>query len=164
MGRCLMMSIDIEVAVAGVKEEYIVVIEQAIGAVLERFNADDAEVSVVLCDDAAIHALNKEWRGVDASTDVLSFPMEEGIADEPGRELVEYEPRLLGDIVISWPRAQAQAEEYGHSVKRELAFLAVHGCLHLLGFDHEDDVEQAEMRRQEEDILSTLGLARHHLE
>jgi probable rRNA maturation factor len=158
------MSINVEVAVAGVLDEHVVVIEQAIGAALERFNAADAEVSVVLCDDAEIHALNKEWRGVDAPTDVLSFPMEEDLADEPGRELAVDEPRLLGDIVISLPRAQEQAMEYGHSLQRELAFLAVHGTLHLLGFDHQDDDEQLEMRQQEEAVLSALGLVRNTLE
>lgn len=153
-------NVIVEAETTGVAEAACAVVRRAIEAALHHLSAEDSEVSVVICDDARIHELNQEWRGVDAPTDVLSFPLEEIGDDEPGRELAEDEPRLLGDIVISWPRAMAQAEEYGHSVEREMAFLAVHGTLHLLGFDHMEEEERAEMRVQEEEILKLLGLER----
>lgn len=117
----------------------------------------DAEVSVVFADDEYIQELNRQYRGIDKATDVLSFALDEG--EEP--EVVDGpEETLLGDIVISIETACRQAAEYGHSLERELAFLAVHGMLHLVGYDHEEDEDRAEMRRQEEHILSLLGISR----
>lgn len=116
-----------------------------------------AEVSVVFSDDVYIRELNCQYRGIDRSTDVLSFALDEG--DEPA--IVDGpEETLLGDIVISLETALRQAEEFGHSVERELAYLTVHGMLHLVGYDHETDAEKAQMRRQEEDILLLLGISR----
>ena len=115
------------------------------------------EVSLVLADDEYIHALNREYRGVDRPTDVLSFALNEG--EEPividGPEEV-----LLGDIIISIETATRQALEYGHSLERELAYLTVHGILHLLGYDHLIEEEKQEMRREEEYVLSLLGINR----
>lgn len=116
-----------------------------------------AEVSVVLADDQYIQELNRQYRGQDCVTDVLSFALNEG--DEPA-VLNGPEQTLLGDIVISLPAAARQAEEYGHSVAREVAYLAVHGLLHLLGYDHQTAAAQAVMREREEEILRAAALAR----
>lgn len=115
------------------------------------------EVSVVLADDEYIHQLNRQYRGKDCPTDVLSFALNEG--EEP--EILDGpEEILLGDIIISLETAARQAEEYGHSLERELAYLTVHGILHLLGYDHMTEDEKKEMRQEEEYILSFLGITR----
>lgn len=115
------------------------------------------EVSVVLADDDYIHQLNRQYRGKDCSTDVLSFALNEG--EEP--QIVNGpEEILLGDIIISLETAARQAEEYGHSLERELAYLTTHGILHLLGYDHMTEDEKAEMRQEEEHILLLLGITR----
>lgn len=123
---------------------------------------EEAEVSLTLVDDVRIHELNLEYRGVDRPTDVLSFALQEETEDEP--EILDYEDDLLGDIIISVERARAQAEEYGHSFERELTYLAVHGTLHLLGYDHEKEEDKLEMRRQEESVMSRIGLLRTEVE
>jgi len=116
-----------------------------------------AEVSVVFVDDEYIRELNRQFRGKDCSTDVLSFALNEG--DEP--EILDGpEETLLGDIVISLETAIRQADDFGHSLERELAYLTVHGVLHLMGYDHEAEDAKAEMRRQEEQILALLGIGR----
>jgi len=112
-----------------------------------------AEISVMFCDDKTIHELNKEWRGVDAATDVLSFPL---LEDGDWQELPETEV-LLGDIVISLERAAEQAIRYGHSQEREVLYLFTHGILHLLGFDHLDEDERQQMRRREEELMNAVG-------
>uniref|UniRef100_UPI001C060798 rRNA maturation RNase YbeY n=2 Tax=Pelorhabdus rhamnosifermentans TaxID=2772457 RepID=UPI001C060798 len=116
-----------------------------------------AEVSVALCDDATIHQLNRDFRKVDRPTDVLSFALNEGeepeIVDGPAEE-------LLGDIIISVDTLTRQAEEYGHSLERELAYLTIHGFLHLMGYDHETEDDKLEMRKEEEVVLSALGMNR----
>lgn len=119
--------------------------------------APTAEVSLSFCDDAHIHKMNLEFRGIDRPTDVLSFALSEGeepeILDGPAED-------LLGDIIISVDTLARQAEEYGHSLERELAYLTVHGLLHLLGYDHLTDSDKAEMRQEEEAILGALGIER----
>lgn len=120
--------------------------------------AEEAEVSLTLVNDARIHELNREYRGVDRPTDVLSFALQEETEDEPN--ILDYEDDLLGDIIISVERARSQALEYGHSFERELVYLAVHGTLHLLGFDHMEENEKAEMRQQEEKVMGQIGLLR----
>ena len=120
----------------------------------------DAEVSVVLVDDAYIRELNRQYRAKDTHTDVLSFAMRESVPEE---EAIEGDPgaeQLLGDIVISVERAREQAEEYGHSFERELGYLAVHGVLHLLGYDHEKEEDRKIMRQKEEEILKAFDLTR----
>ena len=122
------------------------------------------EINVLLTDDAGIHAINLEQRGVDAPTDVLSFPMfdlkpgdkpSEADAD-PGSHLVP-----LGDMVLNLDRVRSQGEEYGHGPRRECAYLAVHSILHLLGYDHMDDGPmKAQMRAREEIILNKVGMGR----
>jgi len=115
-------------------------------------------VSLVFTDDAGIAALNRAFRGVDAPTDVLSFPQLEAAGAAPA--LPAAAPLPLGDIVVSLPRAAAQAHEYGHSRARELGFLLVHGLLHLLGYDHETPEEAAAMEARQEAVLHALGLHR----
>ncbi len=125
--------------------------------VLEKFE-DPAEISVRFVDDDEIHALNLRYRNVDSSTDVLSFPMgENGVYDTNN----DTGAKILGDIVISIPHAVSQAERFGHSLQREIAFLTVHSMLHLLGYDHEDGgIESVHMREKEETVLTQLGLPR----
>jgi len=117
------------------------------------------EVSVALVDEAEIQELNRQYRGIDAPTDVLSFSQIEG----SGLSLADFPPEMpapLGDIVVSIPRMRAQAVDYGHSEARELGFLLVHGLLHLLGHDHQTPEETGTMRAAEEDILAAASLNR----
>ena len=124
---------------------------------LEEFN-DPAEISVRFVDDEEIHRLNREYRNVDRSTDVLSFPLgENGVYDTN----LDTGAKMLGDIVISIPHAVSQAERFGHTLQREIAFLTVHSMLHLLGYDHEKGgIESVRMREKEETVLTQLGLPR----
>ena len=117
---------------------------------------NDAEVSLTFTDNEGIRSLNNEFRGIDKPTDVLSFPL----TDYEGSEFPFDEPELcLGDIVISLERAQEQAQEFGHSYEREVAFLTVHSMLHLLGYDHvNSDEEDIEMRRRQREILERMGI------
>ncbi|SHN86051.1 rRNA maturation RNase YbeY [Desulfitobacterium chlororespirans] len=134
-------------------------LEQGIAkAVHLSAGSEEAEVSLTLVDDARIHELNRDYRGVDRPTDVLSFALQEETEDEP--DILDYEDHLLGDIIISVERARAQAADYGHSFERELVYLAVHGTLHLLGYDHLEEEDKEEMRRQEEAVMSQIGLLR----
>ncbi len=180
---------------------------------------EDSEITIVMVDDETIHLLNKNYRGVDRPTDVLSFALSEKgegeqdinysslfdeeieeveeddqdgdpsvtvantkadfsveaiMEEELGldedneeelilkdvKELLFYEDSILGDIVISIERARAQAQEYGHSLTREIVYLAVHGTLHLLGFDHHTDEDGSKMRRLEELVMDKIGLPR----
>ena len=118
---------------------------------------DDCEVSVTLCDNEEIRELNKKFRNIDRATDVLSFPL----FDDDGMDAhVEELDCMLGDIVLSLERARLQAEEFGHSFEREVAFLTVHSTLHLLGYDHETSPEEeADMRRRQSEITDKMGLA-----
>ena len=124
----------------------------------EDFN-EPAEISVTFVDDERIHELNREYRNVDRSTDVLSFPLgENGVYDKNP----ENGACLLGDIVISVETAVRQAETCGHSLQRELGFLTVHSMLHLLGYDHVNGgIEEVRMREKEEHVLTELGLKRN---
>ena len=121
-------------------------------------------INVLLVDDAAIQKLNQQFRQIDRPTDVLSFPLLQlSPGDKPGwGDLAPGEQTCeLGDMVISLERARAQAAEYGHSLSRELCYLAVHSVLHLLGYDHVDEgAMKAQMRAREEKILSALHLSR----
>ncbi len=132
-------------------------VRRAVSATLEYEGyQNDAELSVTFTDNEGIQRLNLEFRGIDAPTDVLSFPL----TDYNGTELPIDEPECsLGDIVISLERAREQAEQFGHSLEREIAFLTVHSMLHLLGYDHVDSEEDdIEMRRRQREILEGMGL------
>ena len=125
--------------------------------IMEDFEGS-AEVDISFVDDKQMHEINFKHRGVDSSTDVLSFPLgENGVYDRN----METGALQLGDIVISIERAFAQARMYGHTLQREIGFLTVHSMLHLLGYDHEaGGLEQVRMREKEESILASLGLRR----
>lgn len=120
------------------------------------------EVSVVYVDNEEIRLLNKQYRQIDSSTDVLSFPMLD--FETPGvicEEVNEWDDTIaLGDIVLSLEQAAYQAQEYGHSLKREVAYLTVHSLLHLLGYDHMEESERAVMREKEETLLSSMNITR----
>lgn len=140
-------------------------LSEVISAALRLQGVDiPCEVNVLLTDDEGIRRLNREQRNVDASTDVLSFPMLElqpgdrpAVDDvEPGTNMVP-----LGDMALNVDRARSQGEEYGHGEKREIAYLAVHSILHLLGYDHMDEgAMKQQMREREEAILKELGMTR----
>ena len=128
-------------------------------AVLDNQGFSDlAEVVVTFVDDAEIKKLNNEFRSIDKSTDVLSFPLGEDGEYDLNPETGAYS---LGDVVISVEHAVAQSEEYGHSFERELSYLTVHSMLHLLGFDHVNGGDEAAlMRKTEEEVMTVLGLTR----
>ncbi|CAH0347043.1 rRNA maturation RNase YbeY [Bacillus sp. CECT 9360] len=118
-----------------------------------------SELSVTFVDNARIREINKEYRSKDAPTDVISFAMEELGEDEI--EVIGTEiPRMLGDIIISIERTEEQAEEYGHTFDRELGFLALHGFLHLLGYDHLNEADEKKMFTKQKEILNQYGLTR----
>ena len=139
-------------------------IQRAISAALREEKApDDCEVSVLLTDNEGIHELNRDYRGVDRPTDVLSFPANELSPGEFDADLCERDPEtgrvFLGDMAISLEKCEAQAEEFGHSFERELMYLTVHSTLHLLGYDHVDEAEmKRQMRGREDVIMSRLGI------
>ncbi|HWQ59123.1 MAG TPA: rRNA maturation RNase YbeY [Clostridia bacterium] len=128
------------------------VLERAVRAALE-YEGVSGDVALLVTDDAGIHRMNRDFRGVDRPTDVLSFPSMEG-----GR--VAADGDFLGDIAISIERALAQAEEYGHALERELTFLAVHGTLHLMGYDHMREADREEMFAIQDKILDKMGIGR----
>lgn len=119
--------------------------------------SENTEVDITIVTDEEIHVLNRDYRGVDRATDVLSFALDEG-DDEPEILGAEAE-HLLGDIIISAEKANEQAEEFGHGLNREIVYLAVHGMLHLLGYDHMIEDEKIVMRRREEEILREIDLS-----
>lgn len=124
-------------------------VRQAIAASEALFEPTDAEVSVLLCDDAEIRRLNAQWRGKDTATNVLSFPA----ANQGGAQ------RHLGDIAVAYETLAREASDEGKMIGRHLSHLTVHGYLHLLGFDHETDEEADEMEELEREILAGLGIA-----
>lgn len=143
-------------------------IRKAVRATLKEENVNvPCQIGIKVTGDDEIHELNWEHRGVDSATDVLSFPM---MQLEPGNFKIDEKDldpgtgRLyLGDMVISLDRARVQAKEYGHSLARETAYLSVHSVLHLLGYDHEDDIpEKRRMRAREERIMQQLKLRRKY--
>ena len=115
-------------------------------------------IGLHLVGDSAMRALNAEHRGIDAHTDVLSFPLHD--PSGPGFALPPDEPVSLGDVVVSYPRAVEQAAEFGHSTDREIGYLVAHGVLHVLGYDHEIEADRARMRQREEEVLRPLGFIR----
>ncbi|MCQ4086144.1 rRNA maturation RNase YbeY [Saccharibacillus sp. JS10] len=141
---------------------------QLLTAAGEAEGVTEGEVALTFVNDEEIHRLNKEFRNIDRPTDVLSFAMRDSMEDE---QEITYEveqedevgpefDEMLGDIIISVPRAIAQSEDYGHSVERELGFLFVHGFLHLLGYDHQTAEDEAVMMGKQEAVLQQIGLTR----
>lgn len=167
----VVMTVNIENEYEGeLNLPYEKIIEEIVLAALDYEKCPyEAEVSVVLTDNANIHALNKEFRSIDRPTDVLSFPMcdyetpadfdrlEDDAEDCFNPETGEL---LLGDIVISIDKVREQAESYGHSETRELAFLVAHSMLHLMGYDHMEDDERIVMEKKQEEILQSKGYTR----
>ncbi len=135
----------------------VALVERAVVAVLQaEATPGPLEVGVLIADDARLQTLNRTYRGLDAPTDVLAFADDGAVSPFVGQPAA---PRYLGDIALSYQRVIAQAAEYGHSPARELAFLAVHGTLHLLGYDHErSPADAATMRAREEVALAGLPL------
>ncbi|MBV5122784.1 rRNA maturation RNase YbeY [Bacillus halotolerans] len=152
--------IDIVDETGSVSEEMLKEVENLLQFAAEREGVQDqAEVSVTIVTNEDIQQINKEYRGKDTPTDVISFALEEEGEDEV--EIVGAEmPPVLGDIIISADRTREQAEEYNHSFKRELGFLVVHGFLHLLGYDHMTKEEEEEMFTKQKDLLDAYGLKR----
>lgn len=140
------------------------ILSKAIQAAARYEEIETGEVVVSLVDDLRIQELNREYRNKDVPTDVLSFAMMEEEEDEPEifyeTEEEALQVTMLGDIIISVPTAKRQADEYGHSLERELAFLAVHGFLHLVGYDHMTDEDEKEMFARQEAILESAGFTR----
>ena len=150
--------------------------EETAGLVMETFLDEEncpyeAAVEITVTDDEAVRAINREHRGIDRVTDVLSFPAVQypepagfGILEEKGMEAEAFDPEsgelILGDIVLSADRIVSQAEEYGHSVKREYAFLITHSLLHLIGYDHMEQHEAEEMEKRQKAILDACAITR----
>ncbi|KAF1679586.1 rRNA maturation RNase YbeY [Bacillus mexicanus] len=152
--------IDIVDETGSVSEEMLKEVENLLQFAADREGIqDEAEVSVTIVSNEDIQQINKEYRGKDTPTDVISFALEEegeGEVEIVGADM----PPVLGDIIISADRTREQAEEYNHSFKRELGFLAVHGFLHLLGYDHMTKEEEKEMFTKQKDLLDAYGLKR----
>ncbi len=143
--------IEIIQDIDGLSEEDAETVKRAAETALQAENRT-GDVSIMITDEEQIRTLNREFRETDRVTDVLTFPAWEG------EQLVALPDGYLGDIAICLQRAWEQSEEYGHSLKRELAFLTVHGCLHLCGYDHQAPEEEALMRERQRVILNEMGL------
>ena len=140
-----------------VSEELLALMEESARLCLEKegIPEENCEFSVSFVDREEIKELNSTYRGVDKVTDVLSFPQVENFNELPENQII-----CLGDIVICEDRAKEQAEEFGHSYEREIIYLFTHSVLHLLGYDHMDEEEKAEMREREEEVMTELKLKR----
>ena len=150
------MSSKIEIFVQ-VEEEIkeLETVEKVLYSAIEKEKLDNVSFNVIIVDNNYIHELNKTYRNIDRETDVITFALE----DEDSVILPDQE-RILGDIYISIDKAKQQAEEYGHSLLRELSFLAVHGFYHLLGYDHQTKEEEEIMFFLQEEVLSSYGITR----
>jgi len=127
-------------------------LDEVINYTLKKMDVKDAYLSIIFISDEVMHKYNLEYRGIDRTTDVLSFALEDN-------QTYKTEIRQLGDILISIPKMQAQAKEYGHSEKRELSFLIVHGVLHLLGYDHTRSKEEEKLQfGLQDEILNELNI------
>ncbi|SOC36328.1 rRNA maturation RNase YbeY [Ureibacillus acetophenoni] len=154
------MNIDFLDETNEVQKEHIDLVEKLLHHAAKVENIEeDSEVSITFVTNEAIHEINRTYRDKDQPTDVISFALEE-LSDGEVEILGEDMPRVLGDIIISIDRTKEQAEEYGHTFERELGFLAVHGFLHLLGYDHMSAEDEKEMFSKQDEILSSYGLGR----
>lgn len=151
-----------------IQDELIAQLEKLLAEAGRSEGIDSGEVVLTFVNDEEIHQLNLSYRGIDRPTDVLSFAMQETVDEEleityeleEGEEEPEDFSDVLGDIIISVTRAKAQSEEYGHSIAREIGFLFVHGFLHLIGYDHQDEASEKKMLEKQERILQSIGLTR----
>lgn len=139
------------------KKEYIEILNKVLEKCFEeeKLNSEKLYINIVLTNPKNIKEINKQYRNIDKETDVLSFPMFER---EELTKLENENPDILGDIVISIEKVEEQAKEYGHSFERELAYMAVHGFYHLMGYDHMEENDKKEMREREENILEKLNI------
>ena len=118
----------------------------------EKLSLKNVMFNVIIIDNDSIHKINKEYRGIDRPTDVITFALEDD------KKIDTPEVRILGDIYISYDKVISQAKEYGHSTKRELCFLGVHGLLHLLGYDHMNKKDEEEMFSLQKELLDSYGI------
>ena len=133
-------------------------VEKVLKSAVKKENLDNVSFNVIIVDNEYIHELNKNYRNIDRETDVITFALE----DEDTIILPDSE-RILGDIYISIDKARSQAEEYGHSLLRELSFLAVHGFYHLLGYDHMTPEDEKVMFTKQEEVLEEYGITRENI-
>lgn len=140
-------------------KEYEMVLNRVINKCFEEEKLKNLYISITLTNPENIQKINKEYRNIDRATDVLSFPMFER-EEIPSLKEEDKTEDILGDIIVSIEKVKEQAEEYGHSFERELAYLVTHGMLHLLGYDHMIDEEKVIMRKREEEILGVLNITR----
>lgn len=129
-------------------------LRKVIDKALESENVSNAIMNVIIIDNEKIHEINREYRGIDRPTDVISFALEDD------KTFINTDFRVLGDIYISIDKVHEQAKIYGHSERRELSFLTVHGVLHLLGFDHMEKEDEVIMFKKQDEILNSLGITR----
>lgn len=129
-------------------------IEKLLNYAIEYEKLNNLEFNIIIVDNEKIHELNRDFRGIDRPTDVITFALEDNM------DFPEMDMRVLGDIYISIDKAKGQALEYGHSFLRELSFLTIHGFLHLLGYDHMNEDEEKVMFSKQEEILDGFGIKR----
>jgi len=129
-------------------------VEELVNFVVEKENLSNCVFNIIITDNEYIHKINKEYRGIDRPTDVISFALEDNT------DFIEPEFRVLGDIYISLDKALEQANEYGHSFLREICFLTVHGLLHLLGYDHMNESDEKVMFSKQDAILNEFGITK----
>lgn len=155
-----MIHIDFQDETNSVDEAFVDLIQRILQFAAEKEGVEtDSEVSLSFVDNSEIQEINRNYRQKDYATDVISFAMlEEGEGEM--KILNEDMPNMLGDIVISVDKAKEQAEDYNHSLEREFGFLALHGFLHLLGYDHMNEEEEKAMFNRQEEILHEFGLER----
>lgn len=150
-----------------IPDEWIEKLNQILQLAAEAEGLTSGEVTLTFTDNEEIHELNKQYRNIDRPTDVLSFALNDDGVDEldiifevESEDEIDPISGMLGDIIISVERAEEQRIEYGHSLEREIGFLFVHGFLHLMGYDHQDDAEEAVMTQKQESVLQQVGLTR----
>ncbi|WP_163970033.1 rRNA maturation RNase YbeY [Oceanobacillus halotolerans] len=154
------MNVDFHDQTNTIESDYVDLLKRVLHFTAEKEDvSSNAELSVTLVTNNEIQTINRDYRGKDKPTDVISFALEEQVEEEVTIKGAEI-PVALGDIIISVEKAKEQATDYGHSFKRELAFLAVHGFLHLLGYDHMTEDEEKQMFQKQETILGEFGIER----
>lgn len=157
-------SISVLPSTLKVTEEERQLIKKVIATVGNIYGLKNTEVSVLLTDDENMHAFNKKYRNIDRPTDVLSFALDADSVDEDEPIITNKAHIILGDLIISLERAKKQAKDYGHTYKRELAFLTAHGMLHLLGYDHQTKEDRCEMEEEQRNIMEKLNISRYSSE
>ena len=140
------------------KIEELEIVEKVLKKAVEKEKLENVSFNVIIVDNQYIHELNKDYRQIDRETDVITFALE-----DDDSLILPNDERILGDIYISIDKARQQAKEYGHSLLRELSFLAVHGFYHLLGYDHQTKEEEKVMFQKQEEVLEEYGITRENI-